>query len=53
MTFTEEDHFPYNYALVVEAVIGNHTVCRIIVDDGSSVDIMYSDYLKKMGIPNE
>lgn len=57
MTFTEEDangvHFPYNDALVVEAVVGNHIVCRILVDNGSSIDILYSNCLKKMGILKE
>ncbi|XP_024027358.1 uncharacterized protein LOC112093363 [Morus notabilis] len=43
-------HFPHNDALVVEAMIGNHTVCRILVDNGSSVDLLYSDCLEKMGI---
>ncbi|XP_024019395.1 uncharacterized protein LOC112091007 [Morus notabilis] len=57
VAFTEEDangvHFPHNDALVVEAVIRNHTVCMILVDNGSSVDILYSDCLEKMGIPKE
>ncbi|XP_024017954.1 uncharacterized protein LOC112090578 [Morus notabilis] len=55
ITFLEADasgvHFPQSDALVVEAMIGNHTVCRILVDNGSSVDILYSDCLDKMGIP--
>ncbi|GMN56041.1 hypothetical protein TIFTF001_025156 [Ficus carica] len=38
ITFTETDangvHFPQNDALVIEAIIGNHTVCRILVDNG-------------------
>ncbi|XP_024022146.1 uncharacterized protein LOC112091827 [Morus notabilis] len=55
ITFSEADangvHFPLSDALVVEAMIGNHTVCRILVDNSSSVDIMYADYLDKMGIP--
>ncbi|XP_024023058.1 uncharacterized protein LOC112092091 [Morus notabilis] len=46
-------HFPHNDALVVEAMIGNHTVCRILVDNGSSVDLLYSDCLEKMGIQKE
>ncbi|XP_024024138.1 uncharacterized protein LOC112092366 [Morus notabilis] len=57
VAFNEDDasgvHFPHNDALVVEAMIGNHTVCRILVDNGSSVDLLYSDYLEKMGIPKE
>ncbi|XP_024030429.1 uncharacterized protein LOC112094245 [Morus notabilis] len=36
---------------MVEAMIGNHTVCHILVDNDSSVDILYADYLDKMGIP--
>ncbi|XP_024030686.1 uncharacterized protein LOC112094319 [Morus notabilis] len=57
VAFNEDDasgvHFPHNDALVVEAMIGNYTVCRIRVDNGSSVDLLYSDCLKKMGIQNE
>ncbi|XP_024025492.1 uncharacterized protein LOC112092772 [Morus notabilis] len=51
VVFTEEDvtgvHFPHNDALVVEAMVGNHIICRILVDNGSSVDILYSDCLEK------
>ncbi|XP_024032041.1 uncharacterized protein LOC112094697 [Morus notabilis] len=57
VAFNEDDasevHFPHNDALVIEAMIGNHTVCRILVDNGSSVDLLYSDCLEKMGIPKE
>ncbi|XP_024027266.1 uncharacterized protein LOC112093317 [Morus notabilis] len=57
VAFNENDasgvHFPHNDALVVEAMIGNHTVCRILVDNGSSVDFLYSDCLEKMGIQKE
>ncbi|XP_024020400.1 uncharacterized protein LOC112091317 [Morus notabilis] len=57
VTFNEDDasgvHFPHNDALVVEAMIGNHTVCRILVDNGSSVDLLYSDCFEKMGIQKE
>ncbi|XP_024027821.1 uncharacterized protein LOC112093493 [Morus notabilis] len=34
-------------------MIGNHSVCRILVDNGSSVDLLYSDCLEKMGIRKE
>ena len=37
-------------ALIVEAMIGNYTVYRVLIDNGSSVEILYSDYLEKMGI---
>ncbi|XP_024018771.1 uncharacterized protein LOC112090818 [Morus notabilis] len=57
VAFNEDDasgvHFPHNDALVVEAMIGNHTVCRILVDNGSSVDLLYSDCLEKIGIQKE
>ncbi|XP_024022057.1 uncharacterized protein LOC112091802 [Morus notabilis] len=57
VAFNEDDangvHFPHNDALVVEAMIGNHYVCRILVDNGSLVDLLYSDCLEKMGIPKE
>ncbi|EXB66606.1 hypothetical protein L484_024902 [Morus notabilis] len=57
VAFNEDDasgvHFPHNDALVVEAMIGNHTVCKILVDNGSSVDLLYSDCLEKMGIQKE
>ncbi|XP_024017306.1 uncharacterized protein LOC112090377 [Morus notabilis] len=55
ITFSEVDargvHFPQSDALVVEAMIGNHTVCRILVDNGNSVDILYANCVDKMGIP--
>ncbi|XP_024027557.1 uncharacterized protein LOC112093420 [Morus notabilis] len=54
ITFSEADangvHFPQSNTLVVEAMISNHTVCRILVNNGSSVDILYSGCLDKMGI---
>ncbi|XP_024025798.1 uncharacterized protein LOC112092852 [Morus notabilis] len=55
ITFSDADangvHFPQNDALVVEAMISNHTVCPILVNNGSSVDILYADCLDKMRIP--
>ena len=34
--------------LVILAMIGNHLVHRCLIDDGSSVDILYLDILEKM-----
>lgn len=52
--FTKEDargvHFPHDDALVVTTVIGNHIVCQILVDNGSSMDILYLDALLQMAI---
>ncbi|XP_024030282.1 uncharacterized protein LOC112094193 [Morus notabilis] len=57
VAFNKDDasgvHFHHNDALVVKAMIGNHTVCQSLVDNGSSVDLLYSDCLEKMGIPKE
>ena len=54
ITFTEEDakqvHHPHNDALLITMVIGNMNVHRVLVDNGSSVNIlMYSTY-EKMGL---
>lgn len=54
ITFTEEDarhvHHPHNDALVIKAAIGGLNVHRVLVDNGSSVNILaYSTY-QKMGL---
>ena len=51
ITFTEEDahmiHHPHSDALVVSALIGNIYVHRLLVDNGSSVNILaYNTYQK-------
>ena len=43
--FLEEDarrlHHPYNDALVVSVRVGDYNVHRMLVDNGSSADILY------------
>ena len=50
VTFTDADsrgvHHPHNDALVVTMNVANHTVRRILVDNGSSVDILFWDAFK-------
>ena len=45
--FFDEDgkwvQFPHNDPIVIKATIGNHVVGRILIDNGSSVDILYGD----------
>ena len=45
ITFSDEDavgvHFPHNDALVVTVPIGNFKVSRVLVNTGSSMNIMY------------
>ncbi|XP_052197197.1 uncharacterized protein LOC127804377 [Diospyros lotus] len=57
ITFSEDDardiHWPHNDALVICAYIGNMEVQRIMVDTGSSVNVMYRAYFDQMGLGPE
>jgi hypothetical protein len=54
ITFSEEDirlhGFPHNDALVTEANIASWTLGKLLVDNGSSVDIIFVDAFDKMGL---
>ena len=54
ITFTEEDarhvNFPHNDALVLTAMISNINVHKVLVDNGSAVDILYYETFLKMGL---
>ncbi|KAL0444441.1 UNVERIFIED_CONTAM: hypothetical protein Slati_2166800 [Sesamum latifolium] len=53
ITFTEEDEkgvmFPHEDAVVISAIISNMEVRRILIDSGSSVDVMFLEAYQKMG----
>ncbi|KAK9073783.1 hypothetical protein SSX86_006377 [Deinandra increscens subsp. villosa] len=55
ISFDESDRShvqdPHHDSLVVTLYIANHFVRRILIDNGSSVNIIRLDVLKKMGIP--
>ncbi|KAF3452063.1 hypothetical protein FNV43_RR08159 [Rhamnella rubrinervis] len=57
ITFTDADsrgvHHPHDDALVITMNVANCMVRRILVDNGSSVDILYWDAFKQMGIGKE
>ncbi|GFY93182.1 hypothetical protein Acr_08g0015780 [Actinidia rufa] len=54
ITFSNDDlrglHLPHDDALVVSAVIANFNVQRILIDSGSSADILFISAFEKMKI---
>ena len=52
--FSEEDarrlHHPHDDALVVSIRVGDYNVHRMLVDNGSSADILYYPAFQQMGI---
>ena len=44
---------PHDDPLVVRAVVANKTVHRVLIDNGSSVDIIFASAYDKMGIKRE
>ena len=57
ITFSDSDlegcQHPHDDPLVVRAVVANKTVHRVLVDNGSSTDIIFASALDKMGIGRE
>jgi hypothetical protein len=55
ITFSCEDHpnripNPGQYPLVVDPVIGNSRFSKVLMDEGSSLNILYAHTLRLMGI---
>ena len=57
ITFSDSDlegcQHPHDDPLVVCAIVANKTVHRVLVDNGSSADIIFTSALDKMGIGRE
>ena len=57
ITFSDSDlegcQPPHDDPLVVRAVVANKTVHRVLVDNGSSADIIFASAFDKMGIGRE
>ena len=57
ITFTDEDarrlHHPYDDAIVITLMIANYTTRRVLVDNGSSVDILYYLAFQQMRVSKE
>ena len=55
--FSEEDvrrlHHPHDDALVVSIRIEDYNMHRVLVDNGSSIDILYYPAFQQMGIGRE
>ena len=54
ITFSDSDlegcQYPHDDPLVIRAVVANKTVHRVLIDNGSSVDIIFSSAFDKMDI---
>jgi hypothetical protein len=57
ITFSDEDYegvyLPHSDALVVTMVIANHKIHRVLVDNGSSADILYKSAFDLMKISKD
>ena len=57
ITFSDSDlegcQHPHDDPLVIRAVVTNKTIHRVLVDNGSSIDIIFALAFDKMGIGNE
>ena len=57
LSFSEEDArevaMPHDDALVVTLTMANHVIHRILVDNGSSADILYWSVFQQMGIDRD
>ena len=55
--FTEEDarrlHHPHDDALMVSICVGDYNTHRVLVDNGSFVDILYYSVFQQMRIKRE
>ena len=54
ITFTDKDatriHHPYDNAIVITLLIANYTTRRVLVDNGSSADILYYPAFQQMNL---
>ena len=57
ITFLDTDmegcQHPHDDLLVIRAIVANKTVHRVLIDNGSSVDIIFASTFEKMGIGRE
>ena len=55
--FLDEDarrlHYPYDDALIVNIQVGDYNTNRVLVDNGSSTDILYYPAFQQLRIERE
>ena len=52
-SYLEGCQHPHDDPLVIRAVVANKTIHQVLVDNGSSVDIIFTTAFNKMGIRRE
>ena len=52
-SYLEECQHPHDDPLVIRAVVANRTIHRVLVDNGSSTDIIFASVFDHMGIGRE
>ena len=54
ITFTDEDalriHHPHNDAIIITLLIADYSIRRVLVDNGSSTDILYYPAFQQMNL---
>ncbi|KAG7578907.1 Reverse transcriptase domain [Arabidopsis thaliana x Arabidopsis arenosa] len=54
VTFEESEtnglDMPHNDPLVITLAIGDHDVCRVLIDTGSTIDVIFRETLRQMNI---
>ena len=54
ITFTDEDalriHHPHNDAIIITLLIADYSIKRVLVDNGSSTDILYYPAFQQMNL---
>ena len=54
ITFTDEDasrvHHPHDDAIIITLLIANYSTRRVLVDNGSSADILYYPAFQQMNL---
>jgi hypothetical protein len=55
ITFSRDDHLDYipnprHYPLVIDPIIGNARLTKVLMDGGSGLNVLYTETLDLMGI---